>query len=597
MFEELSRLARKRLVRWAAIAPLVAAVAIGGCARLHGGSGPTRGASIGDRPFGGAPTIDLPPSALAMGAYLKAEVATDNGDHEEAFRDYEEAVKYDPHNAALRVKLADLYVREGRLKDALTQAQEAIALDPGFVRGHLLNAGISSALGDDASATEQYQKVLELAPKTQEAYLFLGTLAAKQGDYKKAEDIFSQLIALDPSSFLGYYYAGRVCAAAQHYADADRYYQKALDLSPQSQLLLLDVAVLRELQNRPKDAIAIYQRILQTDPNNDDVHHRLAELYGDDKKVDAAVAALHRRDQLATTPADTRTKIGLLFFERGDFDRAATEFNLVLGAEPDNDRVRYYLGIVYTELNENEKALATFDQIPASDSRYADSRLQEANLYDKQSDYAHAIAKLTDAMGKRPNDTEIMGFLVSLDQEKKDYAGAIDLAKKMIALEPHNDKFHFTLGALYDVNQQKDLGVVEMRKAIAINPSNAPALNYLGYTYAESGAQLDEAEELIKRALVIEPDDGFYVDSLGWVYYQQGNYSRAVAELERAVNLTGNDPTITEHLGDAYRKLGKLREARHQYEDALVKAQDTDQVKRLKNKLNGLVDTEQHASH
>ena len=130
-----------------------------------------------------------------------------------------------------------------------------------------------------------------------------------------------------------------------------------------------------------------------------------------------------------------------------------------------------------------------------------------------------------------------------------------------------------------------------------INPSNAPALNYLGYTYAESGAQLDEAEKLIKRALVIEPDDGFYVDSLGWVYYQQGNYSRAVAELERAVNLTGNDPTITEHLGDAYRKLGKVREARHQYEDALVKAQDTDQVQRLKNKLNGLVDTEQHASH
>ena len=108
---------------------------------------------------------------------------------------------------------------------------------------------------------------------------------------------------------------------------------------------------------------------------------------------------------------------------------------------------------------------------------------------------------------------------------------------------------------------------------------------------------VDEAEKLIKRALVIEPDDGFYVDSLGWVYYQQGDYSRAVAELERAVNLTGNDPTITEHLGDAYRKLGKLRDARHQYEDALVKAQAADQVQRLKNKLNGLGDTEQHASH
>src|SRR5258708_32459001 len=139
-------------IRGRLIATLIAATLIG-CAGLRG-IGMRRSGGVSDRPFGGAPAIDLPPSALAMGAYLKAEVATDNGDHEEAFRDYEEAVKFDPHNAALRVKLADLYVREGRLKDALAQAQEAIALDPGFVRGHLLDAGISSALGDDAAAAE-----------------------------------------------------------------------------------------------------------------------------------------------------------------------------------------------------------------------------------------------------------------------------------------------------------------------------------------------------------------------------------------------------------------------------------------------------------
>jgi len=167
----------------------------------------------------------------------------------------------------------------------------------------------------------------------------------------------------------------------------------------------------------------------------------------------------------------------------------------------------------------------------------------------------------------------------------------------MVEQEPRNDKFHFTLGALYDQNQQKELGIVEMRKAIALNSNNAPALNYLGYTYAEQGTQLDEAEKLIRRALVIEPDDGFYVDSLGWVYYQKGDYSEAVVQLERAVNLTGSDPTITEHLGDAYRKIGKARDARHQYEDALVKAKTPDQIQRLKSKLNALGETEQHAAH
>jgi Flp pilus assembly protein TadD len=165
---------------------------------------------------------------------------------------------------------------------------------------------------------------------------------------------------------------------------------------------------------------------------------------------------------------------------------------------------------------------------------------------------------------------------------------AIDLAKQMVDLEPRNDKYHFTLGSLYDENKQKQDGVTEMRKAIEINPGNAQALNYLGYTFAEQGNHLDEAEKLVKHALDLEPEDGFYVDSLGWVYYQKGQYKKAVEELERAVTLTGDDPTIAEHLGDAYVKVGKSREARHEYEDALKKMQETADIDRLKGKIQGL---------
>jgi len=195
---------------------------------------------------------------------------------------------------------------------------------------------------------------------------------------------------------------------------------------------------------------------------------------------------------------------------------------------------------------------------------------------------------LKDALAKKPNDPEIIGFMVGVYQEKKDYPAAIDLARKMVAADPKNDKFHFTLGAALDQNKQRDEGMAEMKKAIELNPANAQALNYLGYSYAEQGTNLVEAEKLIKRALDIEPEDGFYVDSLGWVYYQKGDYKKAVEQLEKAVNLTGSDPTITEHLGDAYRKLGKVKEASHEYSDALQKSQETDQVARLKDKIQVL---------
>jgi Flp pilus assembly protein TadD len=127
-----------------------------------------------------------------------------------------------------------------------------------------------------------------------------------------------------------------------------------------------------------------------------------------------------------------------------------------------------------------------------------------------------------------------------------------------------------------------------MKRAIEINPQNAAALNYLGYTWAEMGIHLDEAERLIERALKIEPNDGFYIDSLGWVYYQKGDYMRAVEQLERAVEITVDDPTIIEHLGDAYEKIGKRDLALVRYRDALKRSKEEEQTKRIREKIQRL---------
>lgn len=127
-----------------------------------------------------------------------------------------------------------------------------------------------------------------------------------------------------------------------------------------------------------------------------------------------------------------------------------------------------------------------------------------------------------------------------------------------------------------------------MQKAIVLNPENAAALNYLGYTWAEQGVHLDEAEQLIHRALAIEPNDGFYIDSLGWVYYQRGEYMEAIQHLERAVELVDTDPTLIEHLGDAYSKIGRNSDASRVYQEAMNNTSEEAQLDRLRIKLNAL---------
>src|SRR5436309_12650696 len=181
-----------------------------------------------------------------------------------------------------------------------------------------------------------------------------------------------------------------------------------------------------------------------------------------------------------------------------------------------------------------------------------------------------------------------MSYLASLYRERKDLKSAIALLERVVARNPDNDRYRFTLGAAYDEAKDKTRTIEQMRRAVELNPKNAPALNYLGYTYAEMGVQLDEAERLIRRALAIEPDDGFYVDSLGWVYYQRGDYPRAVEQLEHAVELAGEDPTVAEHLGDAYDRGGHPHDALRLYRDALARAKDTPQIDRLKDKIRSL---------
>ena len=94
-----------------------------------------------------------------------------------------------------------------------------------------------------------------------------------------------------------------------------------------------------------------------------------------------------------------------------------------------------------------------------------------------------------------------------------------------------------------------------MRKVIAIDPKHSNALNYLGYTYADLGQNLDEAEQLIKEALKYKPDDGYITDSLGWVYYKKGDFEKALQYLQKAVEIVPDDPIMLEHLGDIYLKL------------------------------------------
>ncbi len=124
-----------------------------------------------------------------------------------------------------------------------------------------------------------------------------------------------------------------------------------------------------------------------------------------------------------------------------------------------------------------------------------------------------------------------------------------------------------------------------MKEVLRLDPNNADALNYLGYSYADRGIRLEEALNLIQKAMTLKPNMGYITDSLGWVYFKLGDYEKARVELEKANQLTPDDPIITEHLADSYYQLRRIEKAIELYQKALKLEPKPDQVERLKSKI------------
>jgi tetratricopeptide (TPR) repeat protein len=244
--------------------------------------------------------------------------------------------------------------------------------------------------------------------------------------------------------------------------------------------------------------------------------------------------------------------------------------------------VHYFLGTLRREAGDADGAIAAFEQVPPEHERYADARLQMAGIYERRHDFASALRE-AEAANRRSPSRQLELYVASLRSKSGDFEGAKASLEAILAQAPDDEEVLYNIGVLYGENGRQDEALARMQQVLAKNPDHAGALNYVGYTFAERGEKLDEAERMIRRALEQRPDDGYIVDSLGWVHYVRARQlfeagrrgparqqlAIAIQTLERAAVLTGGDPVISEHLGDAYLLRADRQGALRHYEKAV----------------------------
>jgi tetratricopeptide (TPR) repeat protein len=267
------------------------------------------------------------------------------------------------------------------------------------------------------------------------------------------------------------------------------------------------------------------------------------------------------------------------------FDLAVVEFLKVLEKNAGDDKARYLLATAYEENKNNKSAQEEYSKISFTSDLYTNARIHAGMILKKEGKLPEAITLLKESIIEKKGQVPLYLYLSSLYEENKDLSNAESILKQGIENSPKSVDLHYSLGVIYEKTNRFPESIKEMETVLRIDPDNADALNFIGYSYADRGLNLDEAEKMIIKALKIKPDSGYMIDSLGWVYFKQGKFDSALLHLKKAMEIMPADAAIIEHLGDVYVKLDRLQEAREMYEKAL---KIDPKNKSVQNKLDNL---------
>jgi tetratricopeptide (TPR) repeat protein len=507
--------------------------------------------------------------SLAYYHFLKAQQLLAFDDISGAIQEYKQALENDPDAPSLHLELAALYQRQGKIKLALAQAQRSIQLNPKQQDAYFLLAGLHVGLNQLQDATREYERILRLDPENKEAHLFLATLYAQQRRYPQAIHVIQQLLRLDPQLTVGYYYLGRIYLETNHLEDAKREFMRVLTIDPTFVPAMFDLGATLEREHRYRRALLMYRRIIRSQPRNTRAWASIGRLYLATKHYAEAHKVFRKVQDLEKNDPAVNFNIGLIYLEQKLPKQAIHLLRPLLSHPRYENRARYFIGMALEETGNFQAASREYQLVSRNSNEFIQARLRLAYLNFQMGDKQRAAQILNELQSLDPGQEDIYLTKSYFYEEDNQWDRAIQTLQAGLTKVRRPAEIHFRLAVLYEKQNNRAGSIEQIKKVLKLDPNNPDAQNFLGYTYAENGVNLDEAEQLIRAALRTKPDSGPIIDSLGWVLYKKGQYDQAVVQLERAHRIMPQDATVAEHLGDAYFKLGRFRAALRIYRQAL----------------------------
>jgi tetratricopeptide (TPR) repeat protein len=507
------------------------------------------------------------------------------------------------------------------LDQAIGEFERIVALQPKSVEDRMVLGQLYTVKHDAKRAEEEFKAAQDIEPDSEEVILNLARLYAESGDIQHAAKVIEDVPEADRSPKMELA-LGAAFEQLKQAKNAIAAYQRADSLEPGDAHTLDELAQALLSDNQLDEALKQFKLLAAADPENAEALVHIGEIQRRQGKYEDALATVRKARKLDPTSLEAGYNEGLLLDVLGRFDEAAQTYEKILelpstfhanGAyttDEKNNRGIFLdrLGTIYHEQNKTDQAIATYQKMIDLGGETALRGYQgqvdtyrEAKMFDK------AIEVSRKAAAADPKNRELKLMLASeladqghadeglvmakglLDNSDKDRVVWLAMGQMEIRLrrwKDAEDDFNkaaalttkaedrtylvFLRGELAERQKHFEPAEQFFREALDLDPASAITLNYYGYMLADKNSRLPEALKLIRKAVELEPMNGAYLDSLGWVYFKMGEYELAEENLRQAAERDQTDPTVHEHLGDLYEKTGRIRLAAAQWELSLA---------------------------
>ena len=324
------------------------------------------------------PTFDIRTTVVKMPEnsadyhFSMAQAYSNEGHPDRAIEEYKLALAYDTKSALIHARIAAEYIKKGMISEALESSRAAIKLNPDYVDARLMLAGLYSATRDVPAALAEYEKILKKNPTHEEAAIYRAQVLLEANQAAQSVQKLKTFLKLMPESALAWYYLGRTEQKLAHFQPAAVAYKRAIDLRPGFVQASLSLGFMYEEKQMNNEALLVYQDLF--DQSQDSVAaNRIATVHLKAERYQEAIPYLEAISKIDPDDLNAQVKLGLVWMELKQFDKAAVQFKAILLKNPESDRVHFYLGNVYEEQGKAQEAVSQLSHITNESKLYSDA--------------------------------------------------------------------------------------------------------------------------------------------------------------------------------------------------------------------------------